>query len=247
VRLSGTTVLVTGASGGIGRAAAIRLHARGARLVLHARDAAHVRELADRLGAATASADLGDPDGPAMLAEQAGRVEVLVHCAGRGLRGPFASTPAPQVDEVLAVNLRAPAQLARALLPGMLSRGRGHLAFVASIAGHTGVGHEAVYAASKAGVLALAESLRLELAASGITVSTVSPGAVDTGFWDARGVPYHRRSPRPIPADRVARVLVAGVERGGGDRIVPRWRAVAPAVRALSPALYQRLAARFDR
>ncbi|MGI8680244.1 MAG: SDR family NAD(P)-dependent oxidoreductase [Jatrophihabitans sp.] len=239
-------ILVTGATGGIGQATARRLHARGARLVLHGRDPDRLTTLASSLDASVVAGDLTAIDGPARIARDAEFVDVLVHCAGVGLRGAFATADPDQLDRLIALNLRAPVQLARALLPKMCAARRGHLAFVASIAGFTAVPHEAVYAATKAGVLALADSLALELAGTGVGVSTISPGAVATGFWDARGVPYHRSVPRPISAGRVADALVRDIESGGGDRIVPGWLGVAPRVRALSPGLYRRLARRLD-
>jgi short-subunit dehydrogenase len=129
----------------------------------------------------------------------------------------------------------------------MVEADRGHLAFVASIAGRTGVAQESVYAATKSGLLGFADSLHLELAGTGVTVSTISPGAVDTGFWTARGAAYHRTVPRPISAERVAKLLVADIEAGGGSRVVPRWLRTAEVAQALAPRAYRRLAARFDR
>ena len=148
---------------------------------------------------------------------------------------------------MLLINLTAPLQLTRALLPAMLDARRGHVAFVASIAGRTGVAQESVYAATKSGLLGFADSLHLELAGTGVTVSTISPGAVDTGFWQARGSAYHRKVPRPITAERVAELLVADIAAGGGSRVVPRWLRTAEVAQALAPRAYRRLAARFDK
>ena len=246
MQLRDATVLVTGASGGIGAAATRLLHERGARLVLHGRDAARLGELAEPLGARVILADLAEDGAARRLADEAGRVDVVVHNAGIGLRKPFAETDAAAIDRLLRINLAAPLQLTRALLPAMVDAGRGHLAFVASIAGRTGVAHESVYAATKSGLLGFADSLHLELAGTGVTVSTISPGAVDTGFWQARGAAYHRSVPRPITAERVAELLVADIAAGGGSRVVPRWLRTAEVARALAPDVYRRLAARFD-
>jgi short-subunit dehydrogenase len=244
--LADADVLVTGASGGIGGAAARRLHAAGARLVLHGRDPDPLAELAAQLGARVVLGNLDEPDGPAQLAKGAGPVDVLVHCAGIGLRGEFGTAREADLDRLISVNLRAPLLLARAVLPGMLAAGRGHLAFVGSIAGLTGVGNEACYAATKAGLLIFADSLALELDGTGVTVSTISPGAVDTGFWDARGADYHRNTPRPLSAERVAELLVRDIEAGRGDRVVPRWLGIAPVMRAVAPRLYRGLARGLD-
>jgi short-subunit dehydrogenase len=244
VRVADATALVTGSSRGIGAAVACRLAARGARLVLHGRDGPSLEALAAELSAAAHAVDLCAPGAPDLLARQAGSVDVLVHCAGVGWRGSLTAMTAEEVHRMLALNLRAPIDLTRALLPGMLERRRGHIAFVSSIAGLTGVEHEAVYSASKAGLSAFADSLALELAGSGVTVSTVAPGAVDTDFWTARGGAYDRRFPRPMSAGRVADVIVHDIEQGGGSRVVPRWLTVAPAVRSVAPGMYRRLARR---
>jgi short-subunit dehydrogenase len=242
VRWADTTALVTGATGGIGTAVARELAERGTRLVLTGRDTPRLAELAADLAAKPVSADLCSESDRAALVGAAGPVDVLVHCAGVGHRGRFGGAPA---EPLIALNLHAPIALTAALLPGMRERGRGHLAYVGSIAGLAGVREEAVYAATKAGLLAFAASLRAELAGTGVTVSTMSPGAVDTGFWAARGAPYHRRLPRLIPAQRVARRLVGDLG-ADADRVEPRWLAVVPVLRALSPRGYGALARRLD-
>ena len=108
-----------------------------------------------------------------------------------------------------------------------------------------GVAGEAVYSATKAGLDAFAESLRAETVGSGVNVSVVVPGVVDTGFFDTRGRPYERARPRPVPPDAVADAVVRAVVRDRAEEWVPRWLRIAPAVRALAPGAYRRLAARF--
>jgi short-subunit dehydrogenase len=249
MRLADTTVLVTGASGGIGAATAQVLAARGARVVLHGRDRDKLMTLAGHTGGPFVTADLAAPDGPDELIARArvaaGPIQAVVHCAGVGWRGDLGSMPAAAVSRLIAVNLQAPIQLTRALLPAMRQAGRGHVAFVGSIAGLTAVCHEAVYSAVKSGLDAFAEGLCMELAGTGIGVSTLNPGAVDTGFWAARGTEYHRRIPRLVDPERIARLLVADIEHERSTRIVPRWLALAPATRALAPGAYRHLAARF--
>jgi short-subunit dehydrogenase len=129
------------------------------------------------------------------------------------------------------------------LLPDMLAVGRGHIAFLGSIAGLTPVAHEAVYAATKSGLLTYADSLRLEVAGRGITVSTTAPSAVDTDFWKQRH--YERRIPAMLAADRVGRTVVDVIEGEVPRRVIPRWLAVVPALRAFAPGNYRRLAVRF--
>lgn len=241
-------VLVTGASGEIGAACAAALNARGARLILTARDSG-IGDLAADLSAKAFVSDLSAPGAAEQLAADAlevyGTIDVVLHCAGIGWYGATPAMDVRRADELLDVNLRAPIQLNRILLPGMLERGRGHLAFVASISGWTPVVDEAVYSATKAGLIAYAESLRAELLGSGVGVSVVSPAAVRTEFWVNRGAPYERRYPRLVPAVRVARAIVRGIEQERAHQMVPRWLAVAPAIRASAPAAYRAMQRRF--
>lgn len=245
MRLSGAVALVTGASGGIGAAVAGQLAARGAEVRVHGRDRDRAGAVAERVDGQVILADLGTPTGVETIARKAGAVDILVHNAGEGYAGPFAQMPVGDVERLIAVDLTAAIRLSRAVLPTMLARGSGHLCFVSSIAGRTGVAGEAVYAAAKAGLDAFAESLRLELSGSGVGVSVVVPAVVDTDFFVRRGRPYQRRSPRPVPPDRVARAVVTAIEQDRAEVFVPSWLRVAPAVRALAPGTFRRLSGRF--
>ncbi|GAA3929100.1 SDR family NAD(P)-dependent oxidoreductase [Actinomadura viridis] len=247
----GRVALVTGASSGLGREIALALAGAGYRLVLHGRDAARLDDLAARTGGAAVAAvtgDLADPREPERLAataiETVGRVDVLVGNAGAGWAGPFPAMSADLADRMLAVNLGASIGLTRALLPAMLERGEGRLAFVSSIAGRLGVAGEAVYAATKGGLEAFAESLRLELHGTGVTVTVLVPGVVDTPFFERRGAPYTRRRPRPLPPGPVAAALVRGIAAGTAEVHAPRWLRLPVAVRGVHPGLYRRLASR---
>ena len=245
----GTVALVTGASGGIGSAVAERLHRSGARLVLHGRGGDCLDALADRYGAEALALDLAEPDAGRRLGGKAlavhGRLDVVVHAAGIGAYGPFAAIDEDRLERLVEVNVRAPVQLTREVLPHMIAAGRGHVAFVGSIAGLTGVAQEAAYSATKFAITGLAESLALELSGTGVGVSLVSPGAVDTNFCAARGVAYGRRTPRPVSPGRVADLVLRGITGDGGRHVVPRWLALGPAVRALAPPAYVTLARRF--
>lgn len=246
--LRDAVVLVTGASGAIGRACARQLSAAGARLIVTSHDE-DMADLCVDIGAKAVVSDLSAPGAVDRLAADAlavyGTVDAVVHCAGLGWRGASAEMDAAHVDLLLDVNLRVPIQLTRAVLPGMLGRGRGHVAFVASIAGWLGVPNEAVYSAAKSGLIMYADSLRLELAGTGVGVSVVSPAAVRTDFFANRGSPYDRRIPRLVPAERVASLIVDGIVSERAHRMVPRWLAIAPAVRASAPGLYRTLVRRF--
>jgi short-subunit dehydrogenase len=241
--------LVTGASSGLGAAIATALARDGARLVVHGRDEERLAGVARRTGGTAIAADLADPEAVRELAGRAlephGRVDVLVHNAGFGWAGSFTGMDPSETDRLLAVNLAAPIALTRALLPGMLERGSGHLLFVTSIAGRLGVAGEAVYAASKAGLDVFAESLRLELHGTGVTIGVLVPGLIDTPFFDRRGQPYPRKGPRPLPPERVADAVARSIARGSAELQLPRWLRLPVAVRAVAPRTYRTLAARF--
>ncbi|MFD2416144.1 SDR family NAD(P)-dependent oxidoreductase [Amycolatopsis pigmentata] len=247
MELRGAVVVVTGASSGIGAATALELGRAGAKLVLHGRDPARLASLAGRTGGLTLPADFADTEAVSRVAaevtERFGTVDALVNNAGIGWAGAFSEMTREQVRDLIAVNLTAPIELTRALLPALSPQGR--VVFVTSIAGRTGVAGEAVYSAVKAGLDSFAESLRFELAGTGMKVGVVVPGVVDTEFFARRGRPYERRSPRPVPPERVAAAVVRAVRDGRAESYVPRWLRVPVAVRGLVPGLYRGLAARF--
>lgn len=236
MRLEGATALVTGASSGIGRATAAALAGRGARVVALGRDVARLEGVGER----QVVWDLAEPGA---VAEEVGPVDVLVNNAGAGWAGPFAETP--DVERLVAVNLVAPILLTRALLPGMLERGRGHIVNVASIAGFVAPRDEAVYAATKAGLVAFSESLRYELRGSGVGVTLVAPGVVATPFFERRARPYARSWPRPISAERVADVIARAIEDEKDEVFVPRWMSAVARLRGAAPGLFRALSGRF--
>ncbi len=242
-------VLVTGASSGIGEATARALSERGARLLVHGRDRARTAAVARGTGGTALLADLTQAPAVRRLAADAlavhGRVDAVVANAGAGLCAPFTDTDPDDLTRILDLDLVAPVQLVRALLPGMLERDEGHLVLVGSVAGRTGVAGEAVYAAAKAGLDAFAESLRLELSGTGVGITSVLPGVVDTPFFAARGGAPPRRFPRPVRPEVVGDAVAQAIADGRAELWVPRWLRVAPAVRAAAPGLFRRLSARY--
>jgi short-subunit dehydrogenase len=128
----------------------------------------------------------------------------------------------------------------------MLRAGRGHIVNVASIVGFTGSREEAAYSATKAGLVGFSRSLRQELAGTGVCVSLIVPGVVDTPFFAARGKAYDRRWPHPLPADRVAAAIVAAILADRAEAFVPRWMRIAALLAGTAPRLYERLAVRFS-
>jgi short-subunit dehydrogenase len=249
MQLTDAVVLVTGASAGIGHVAAARFAAKGAQVLVHGRDPERTNKVADEVGGRPLIADLALPADRQRLAAEAldafGRIDVLVNNAGFGYFGGVSAMAVDVIRRLIEVDLLAAVELTHALLPGMVERKHGAICFVTSIAGRTGVAGEAVYSATKAGLDTFAESLRAETARSGVNISVVVPGVVDTGFFETRGAPYTRTRPRPIPADTVADAVVRAVERNRAEEWRPRWLRIAPTVRALAPGAFRRLAARF--
>ncbi len=209
--LRGSTILLTGATGGLGEVIADDLSARGAQLILSGRRAEVLEELAGRLGARTIAADLSESSEVRRLAAEAGEVDVLIANAALPAAARLEALSAEEVRRALAVNLSAPAELAHALLPGMLQRRAGHLVFMSSMAGKVCAPGDPLYHATKFGLRGLAGALRIDLHASGVSASCVLPGFIrDAGLYAQSEVKLPpgvgTRSPREV-ADAVASAI----------------------------------------
>src|SRR5206468_446114 len=139
----------------------------------------------------------------------------------------------------IEVNYLGVVHTTAAVLSGMLQRRRGHIVNVASVAGRMAAPFEAAYSASKFAVVGYSEALRAEVSGTGVRVSVVDPGPVDTEFFARRGHPLHARSPRPVSAGTVANAIMAAVERGRAEAFVPRWLGVAYVAKTVLPAAYR--------
>jgi NADP-dependent 3-hydroxy acid dehydrogenase YdfG len=195
------THLLTGAGSGIGAVTARRLLDRGDEVWLHARDAKRAAELRERFPAAqTLVGDLADPAklswafGHQQLPQQ---LDSLLHIAGVVELGSIGDTPVKVWQHTLAVNLIAPAELTRLLLP-QLRLARGHVVFVNSGAGHNANAEWGSYAASKHGLRALADSLRQEEHGHGVRVTSVYPGRTATAMQEK----VHQQEGKAYDADR---------------------------------------------
>ncbi|MHB8439117.1 MAG: SDR family NAD(P)-dependent oxidoreductase [Acidimicrobiales bacterium] len=245
--LHDAVAVVTGATRGIGRSVVEQFLARGARVGCVARDAGELDALRLELGTARVAvraadvSDRGEIEAAlAALAQDLGPVDILVNNAGVGLFGPVLDAAVEDVERLMAVNFLGVVYATRAVLPSMVERGRGHIVTVGSIAGLVATPLEAAYSASKFAATGFCEALAVEVAPFGVEVTMVHPGPVATTFFERRGHPYTRSRPAPIPAGDVARAVVAAVEQGRVQQVLPRWLASAPIVRALLPALYRR-------
>lgn len=215
VQLAGASALVTGATGGIGQAIARALHARGARVLLSGRREELLERLRAELGdrAEILPADLAERDAPARLAAAAGELDVVVANAALPASGRVDDFEPEQIDRALDVNLRAPVQLTRAVLPGMLARDRGHVVLVSSLSGRTASPRSAIYSATKFGLRGFAGGLREDLVGTDVGVSVVFPGFVrDAGLFADSGVklPFWVQTSTP---EQVAEAVVRGIER----------------------------------
>jgi NAD(P)-dependent dehydrogenase (short-subunit alcohol dehydrogenase family) len=183
--LEGKVGLVTGATSGIGKAAAIQLAAQGATVIVHGRDAdrgaAVVAEIENGSGSARfVAADLSDPVEALRLAEEAGAVDILVNNAGFAWFGPSAELDAKTLDQLFAANVQAPYLLVSVLAPKMVARGDGVIINLASRAGTVGQPNTAAYGATKAALTSFARSWAAEYGPAGIRVNAISPGPVYT-------------------------------------------------------------------
>jgi short-subunit dehydrogenase len=242
VQISGSRVLLTGASGGIGNALATVFAEAGACLVLSGRREAELQDLATRTGGTAVVADLAERADVTRLLAEAGPVDILVANAALPAAGLLTDFTADQVDRALEVNLRAPIALAHALAPAMMERGSGSLVFVSSLAGLAASKGSALYNATKFGLRGFALALRQDLHGTGVGVSVVLPGFVsDAGmFADAGGTPppgFGTRTPQ-----QVARVTVRAVNRDKGEVLVaPPLDRLGARIGGLAPGLAARL------
>jgi short-subunit dehydrogenase len=240
-------VLITGASGGIGRDLAHLFAADGYNLILVARRADKLGELASELqakhhvGAVALPIDLAEPAAPEeifhVLEEQGMPVDVLVNNAGFGTFGQFARADLHEQLQMLQVNVAALTHLTRLFLPGMLRAKRGRILNVASTAAFQPGPYMAVYYATKAYVLSFSEAIAAELAGSGVTVTALCPGPTSTGFQHRAGVENSALfRANTMTSQAVARIGYRGLMRGKrlvitgaknkllafGTRLVPR-------------------------
>jgi len=216
MELSGRTALLTGATGGLGRAIAGALAERGAELVLSGRRAAALEAMAAGLPGErhrVLPADLAEPGAAEKLATEAGEIDVLIANAGLPGAGWLTDFTPDQVTRALRVNLEAPMLMARALFPAMVERGSGHLVFVSSLSGKIASPRTSIYNATKFGLRGFALGLRADLGPKGVGVSLVSPGFIrEAGMFADSGA----KSPPGLGTgtpEQVGAAVVKAVER----------------------------------
>jgi len=220
MRVTGARVLLTGATGGLGEAIARELAARGASLVLTGRRTSVLEPLAALLAAEVVPADLAERRDVDRLVAAVGEVDVLVANAALPASGAVLDFEPDDIDRALEVNLRAPIALARALAPGMVERGRGHIALVGSLSGLTASPGSAVYSATKFGLRGFAHGFRQDLHGTGVGVSVVLPGFIrDAGMFADSGARLPPGVRTRTPRDVAIGVLRA-IERDRAEVVV---------------------------
>jgi NAD(P)-dependent dehydrogenase (short-subunit alcohol dehydrogenase family) len=212
--LGGRIALVTGATSGIGRAAAIQLAREGAEVIVHGRDAGRgeqvVNEIAQEGGKARfIAADLSDPIEIRRLADEAGEVDILVNNAGFSWFGPTADLDVATYDALFDSNVRAPYFLVAALAPRMAANGGGSIVNVASMAGTIGLAGGAAYGGTKATLTAMTRAWAAEFSPQGVRVNAVAPGPVFTAADPARieALGATTLLGRAADADEIAKVI----------------------------------------
>jgi short-subunit dehydrogenase len=223
MELAGRTALLTGATGGLGRAIAAALADAGATVLASSRREEELGALVAELGGAphrSIVSDLAAPGAGPSLAAEAGAVDVCVANAALPASGLLDAFSAAEIERTIRVNLEVPIVLARELLPGMRERGRGHVVLVSSLSGRAASPRASLYNATKFGMRGFALGLRQDLRGSGVGVSLVLPGIVgDAGMFADSGA----RSPRGFgtaTAAAVGAAVVRAIDRNSAEVVV---------------------------
>jgi short-subunit dehydrogenase len=255
--IRGSRALVTGASGGIGRAIALELARHGSRVVLVARRADALERVAAEIRAAGGASETVAGDITAAGVRRSaldraqtafGGLDILVNNAGRGAMGRFDEASPERLRDVFELNFFAAAELIREALPLLKQGNRPIVVNIGSILGHRATPRNSEYCASKFALRGLSESLRPELSRSGVEVLLVSPGTTESEFYEhalnaAEKPPWPQQE--PVSAEHVARAIVRAIQRGKHE-IVPSARGRALVwLNRLAPSWVDRLMRRY--
>jgi short-subunit dehydrogenase len=248
MKIEGARILITGASRGIGEAAALDLARRGARLAIAARGKADLERVSAKVADAGGAPPTVLPTDVSKEAEvlamvagaerAMGGVDVLINNAGIGFHAAVAEIEPADLRHVFEVNVMAPHIATRAALPGMLDRGRGHIVNVGSVASHISAAYMGGYSTTKFALKALSDALRVELQGTGVHVTLICPGPIATEFVrGARGNPRGRVPLRPVgaPASDVALCISRAISRNRAEAFVPAYYQALVGANSLAP------------
>lgn len=232
MKVAGSTVVVTGASAGIGAALAPMLTAAGATVAVVARREDRLAAMVERGDAARFYAcDLGDPDAAVAMIERAwddmGGVDILVNNAAIPKRRSVQDLTQDEIDETMRVNFTSPVRMSQALLPKWLARDHGMVVNVSSFGGRAGILHEAAYCASKFALCGWSESMAMDLWRTGVKVRLIIPGAIDTEIWDLPGNDEPFFSGDKEPPGTVAQGIIDAIEGDAFELYVPDMKSIA--------------------
>jgi short-subunit dehydrogenase len=253
--ISGAVTVITGASAGIGRAAAHEFARAGARVVLAARDRTRLEEAAREIAAyqpevLAVPTDVTDGSQVRRLIGETrgrfGRIDILICNAGVGLYSPVEEMPEEALRRIFEVNFFGVVRCVQEALPSMREQGSGLIQFVSSVIGKRAIPGYSGYCATKSALGALAESMRLELAGTGVLVQTVYPGLTETGF--SRNAIIRRpgganQRMQPMSAEIVARHMLRAARRGSRDHMVTVSGKALSLGNALAPGLVDQIMA----
>jgi len=245
VEIIGKKVLLTGATGGLGRTMAANLAYSGAKLILSGRDQGALEGLASELageGHSVIAADLGQPGAALELARSAGEVDCFVGNAALPSTGRITELTDEQVSRMLRINLEAPILISQALLPAMLEKGSGKLVMIGSLAGKTASPRSSIYNATKFGLRGFALALKADLAGTGVDITLVAPGFVrEAGMFADSGA----ESPTGLGTTTPEKVAEAVDQAIRGDRpeiaVAPVFQRGIAHLASTSPTLSHRM------
>jgi hypothetical protein len=245
MKLRDSTVVITGASSGIGRATAVEMARRGAHVILGARRTELLQQVAAECAvfgvrSAAVACDVTKPDDCARLISEAGEVDVLVNNAGFAIFDAVAEAKADDLHAMMETNYFGMVNCTKAVLPRMLERGRGTIVNVASIAGIMGYARMGGYCATKFATIGFTEALRDEILSRGVRVALVCPGTTETEFFvkAERGkMPGASRLLPAVSPERVARAICDAAEDGRYRRMIPLFAATYMRMKEVFPRL----------
>lgn len=251
--LKGRVVLITGASSGIGAVTAKLLAEKEAIPVLTARSSDKLQELSEQIEGvhAVQAMDVTDAGQVRETVEQVvrtfGKVDILLNNAGYGEFIPFGEAPLEHFEQMMDVNYMGVVRCAKAVFPYMQAAGEGHIVNVASLAGKIGTAKSSAYTATKHAVIGLTEALRQECRGTGILVSAVNPGPIDTPFFrraDPDGTYVRNVGWLMMQPEQVARAIVKVMERRLPEVDLPRIAAAGVRIRRMFPRWTEAAAAK---
>jgi short-subunit dehydrogenase len=238
-------VVVTGASSGIGEATALAFAQRGARVVVAARRTERLNGLVDRIERAgghalAATCDVTEPPQletlRAVTEEAFGPTDVLVNSAGMRGGGEFAKLAYDNIEHHVRLDVLGVMFASRAFLPGMLTRGRGHVVNIASLAGRFATPGNPIYGATKHAVVAFSEAMHYETEGRNVLVTAVNPGFVDTEGFPQGDLPSWAVLKMSTVTGAIVKVVHEGI---APEYSVPRWLAPLQLLRVVTPPLYR--------